>query len=333
MEDSHFYYKEENNRYELNLGLNRATKGLFASYCGFLISHFPHPIIPFRFPSHIVGEINFTPKNIDFDISRTNIISTEKSFSVQKEISLSIRKLFRDCLERGRYDPLYTIVVNYLQFYLQYYDQLKANFDRSYQDFYSKKELVTLCRDHIYILYKNAELRLSEILTLLKAKNIDVIYTINANVISDFQKILIQYLESKGNLVLRNVKINVSFYDVSQQTVNLINVIQIICKEISMPCHDISSVHSSILAEMTMDKKQFPIELEDLINEIEKEYEINIEVGKFSSMNKAAVNNANTFYLNYEHQTFQSLIKKSNSINSEKFKVYLLGIIGLDLKD
>jgi hypothetical protein len=67
--------------------------------------------------------------------------------------------------------------------------------------------------------------------------------------------------------------------------------------------------------------------------EIENEYSIQIEVGRFSNVNKASVNNGNTYYLNYDHQTFQSLIKKSDSDMSDNFKIYLLGIIGLDLKD
>jgi HSP90 family molecular chaperone/predicted phosphodiesterase len=332
MEDSSFFHTVENDRYVLKLGLNNSTKGLYASYCGFFISTHNSAILPFRFPSHIVGEINFKPKSIDFDISRTKIISTDKSQAIQREISLALRKLFRDCLESIN-EPMYQIVVNYLQFYLQNYDQLKPLFDKSYQDFYSKKELISLCREYTIVEYKNQKLSLSEVFTKLKSQNIDNIFNINSNVISDFQKIIIQYLQSKGHFIFKNTNFTVSFHDVSQQTVDLNTVIQIICKERSIPCLGISSLDNSILSEMKMNKKQFPEILQDLIVEIENEYSIQIEVGRFSNVNKASVNNGNTYYLNYDHQTFQSLIKKSDSDMSDNFKIYLLGIIGLDLKD
>ncbi len=332
MEDSSFFYTVDNNRYSLKLGLNNSTRGLYASYCGFFISPHNSAILPFRFPSHIVGEINFAPKSIDFDISRTKIISTDKSQAVQREISLALRKLFRDCLESSN-ELTYQIVVNYLQFYLQNYDQLKPLYDKSYQDFYSKKELISLCKENIIVEYENQRRSLNEVFLRLKSQNIDIIFSINSNVISDFQKIIIQYLQSKGHFIFKNINFNVSFHDVSQQSVNLNTVIQIICKEMAIPCQDISEVDPSILSEMKMNKNQFSASLQNLIIEIENEYSIQIEIGKFSNINKASVNNGNTYFLNYDHQTFQSLIKKSGSLFSEKFKIYLLGIIGLDLKD
>ena len=89
----------------------------------------------------------------------------------------------------------------------------------------------------------------------------------------------------------------------------------------AIPCQDISEVDPSILSEMKMNKNQFSASLQNLIIEIENEYSIQIEIGKFSNINKASVNNGNTYFLNYDHQTFQSLIKKSGSLFSEKFKI------------
>lgn len=332
MEDSIFYYTDENDRFNLKLGLNTSTRNIYASYCGFLINTHNYAILPFRFPSHIIGEINFKPKNIDFDISRTKIISTAKSQSVQKDMSLSLRKLFRECLESGL-SNVKQIVVNYLQYYLQFHDQYRPNFEKTYQDFYSRKELINLCKQNILVKYQNEEQTLEQVFLSLNEKNIDIIFSINSNIISDFQKIVTQYLESKGHFVFKNNNFYVSFHDASQQNVNFATVIQIICQDMALPVQDISSIHPSILDEMKLNKSQFPKNLQDLIRNIESEYNIYIEVGKFSSSNKASVNNGNTYFLNYDHQTFQSILMKSTNDNTEKFKTYLLGIIGLDLKD
>lgn len=332
VEDSLYFYREKNTQYELRLGLSTNTSGIIASYSGFLISNYPSPIIPYRFPSNIVGEINFSPKSIDFDVSRTNIITSAKSESVRREVSQSIRNLFRNCLENVN-SQIYPIVVNYLHYYLQYYDTNQANFDRYYKDFYSKKELISLCSEHTIVDFDNSNKKLNEVLGVLKVKSIDKIYVITGNVNSDYIAIIIQYLKSKGNFVFTNRNQNVSFHDIQQQQINLISVIQIIAAEHSITVQDVTTVHPSILSDMTMDKSKFPEKIQSHISKIQRDYSVVVEIGKFSQTLKPSVNNGNQIFLNYEHATFQSLLKNVESIDAGKFEVYLLGLLGLQLND
>ncbi|MBN8789784.1 MAG: ATP-binding protein, partial [Terrimonas sp.] len=331
VETASYHYSDRNAFYEYKFGLSLNTATIIASNSGFLISNYPAPILPFRFPAHIVGEINFFPKSIDFDVSRTNIIPSSKSDSIRREISLAVRPLFRAALENND-GKIYPLVVSYLHYYLQYFDANLANMDNSYKDFYSKKELISLCSEHTFLDYGDKQQKLGQIISVLKAKSIDRIYLLPSSAPTDYQKVVIEYLESKENLLIKNRNINVNFQDSQPQVVNIAAVVQLVAAELSITMQDIKSIHPSILTDMKLDKTQFDSKFQSILNKIENDYFVTIEIGKFSKLTKPSVSNGNQIFLNYNHGTFQSLVSNVNSINDDAFEIYLLGILNLQLR-
>lgn len=330
VEDSTFKYSDKNPRYEVRLGFGNSGKYIMASYCGFLITTYPSPLLPYRCPVHIGGEINFFPKAIDFDISRTNIIPTGKSESCKREISLAIKKLFRDILENKPQNQ-YQFVVNYLHYYLQNYDANRANMEASHSQFYSKKELISLCSEHTIVDYQGKKVQLGTVLSFLKMQSIDRIFYQNSAVLTDYQAIVVQYLDSKNYLIFRNRNTAVSFHDSQQQTTSFVNVIQLIAAEHGIAVQEISSVHPSMLTDMKLDKSQFHEKIQTHLSAIENEYSVVIEIGKFSATTKPSVSHANQIFMNYNHATFQSLLPKLDAMPDEALKIYLLGLLGLKL--
>jgi len=165
----------------------------------------------------------------------------------------------------------------------------------------------------------------------MKAKSINLIFYFNGQVANDYQMILIQYLENKGYLVFINKNFNVAFRD-GPSTVTLLNVIQPIASTHGMLVIDINQVQDEVTKDMKMDKNQFHETIQKHIKKIESKYEVSIEIGKFSSLPKASVKNKNQIYLNYDHETFQSLTEKID-LPEQVFETYLLGILGLRLSN
>lgn len=330
IEDSVFLYKSTTHQYELKLGIGPANKNMIASYCGFLINSHPYKIIPHMFPMHIGGEVNFFPKSIDFDISRTNIIATGKEIACMKDIALSMRILFRQALDKKDPDVYYN-VVNYLHCYLQYYDQIKTNLESSYSDFYSKGELINMCAEHTKVRYNGFEQSLSSILPLLKSKSINVIYIQDNEITTDYESVIIQYLESKENLVIKNNSAQINFYLGPQYVTNLGIVIQIIANENNFHIQNIKHITSESFSDMKMNKSQFDKKLQMQLEKIEEEYAIQIDISEFNALKKTSVSNANQIYMNYNHPTFTSLLSELPSIPEDTLRIYLLGLLGLGL--
>lgn len=330
IEDTTNTYINKTHQFELRLGLGVTGRNITASYCGFLITNYPHQIIPHMFPILIGGEINFSPKSIDFDISRTNIIPTIKAEACRREISVSIRKLFRKALE-GTNNEIYKQVVNYLHYYLQNFDAIAANLESSYNDFYSKKELISLCCEHTYIEYNNKMLPLSVILTSLKARSIDKFYLQSNNFPTDYELIVIEYLKNKGNLIIRNANVAVNFHASQQQVANLAAVIQIIGNENGISMQSIMNADSIVLSDMKLNKTHFDEKLQLNLANIEAKYHVSIEIGMFSKTTKPSVRHADQIFLNNNHDTFQSLLKEINLMKEDAIIIYLLGLLGLKL--
>src|SRR6476660_8678000 len=100
--------------------------------------------MPHRFPFIIGGEVNFKPKGIDFDISRSNILSTNKSLDFQREISVALRPLFKQGI-LSENTELKRTILNYLCFYLSVFDREQGTFDQTHLNFYTKEELIEIC--------------------------------------------------------------------------------------------------------------------------------------------------------------------------------------------
>jgi len=321
---------ETNDRYEFRLGLSPNAINLIASNSGFIITEMPLPIIPYKFPYIIGGEINFKPGGIDFDVSRSNIIPSEKASACQKEISFLLRKFFRQALESENL-PIKQIVVGYLQHYLQFYEQDKQQMYASYADFYSKKELVDLCANHTMIIYRGIQMNLATAFITMKAMKLDAVFITGQAGLNDYQMILKQYLENKGHLVVRNKPINVQLRHASPQA-SLDQVLRFIGEIYGIVIKDLSAVDNSFLIDMKMDKKQFPEALIQCILKIETTYEVSIEIGRFNKQNKPSVANGRDYFLNYDHDSVQSLLNRLKELSEEVLDIYLLGLLGLKLQ-
>ncbi|NML19416.1 hypothetical protein HHL16_00955 [Pseudoflavitalea sp. G-6-1-2] len=324
-----FEYSDVNDKYELRLGISGNARTIIASNSGFLISHLSHTILPFRFPQIICGEVNFKPKAIDFDVSRSNVIASPKSEAFRKEISIALRKLFRLVLESDAIE-IKRAVMNYLHYYLQYYDTNYVQVEQSYSDFYSKKELLSLCSEYTLVKYHGMPVSFLRVIQEIKKLNITNVYINSKFVSSEYELIVSQYLEDMGNLVIENNTINVQFWDGSQP-VSLSSVLQLLCSEHGMVLTEISEVNGYLIDDMKMDKNQFPDQLRRHISLIESRLGISIEVGKFNKTTKPSVNNGSQYFLNFGHETFDSLISKEENIQDDLFQIYLLGLLGLKM--
>ncbi|MBB1643881.1 metallophosphoesterase [Sphingobacterium sp. UME9] len=330
IEDSFHLYENKTHQYDLKLGIGLTNKNIIASYCGFLINDFPVQIVPSMFPAHIGGEVNFFPKSIDFDISRTNIIATGKEIACMKEISISLRKLFRQALEQ-KHPDFYLIVVNYIHCYLQYYDQIKMNLESFYSDFYSKTELIAMCMEHTKLKYDGDEQSLINILPILKSKSIDIIYIQNNDIPSDYESMLIQYLENKGNLVIKKTGALVYFHYGSQFQTNLATIIQIIANENNFHLQNIELMSIASFSDIKMDKSQFNKNLQIQLEKIEEEYAVIIEISKFKISKNPYASIVNQIYINCNHPAFMSLLAEVDTMPAETLRIYLLGLLGLGL--
>lgn len=322
----HFQLQTE--RYQSQLCIAVTPRNLIASNSGFLITSDPAPLLPFKFPIIIGGEVNFSPKGIDFDMSRTKIMESEKSISFRREISGSLRKLFRDALEAGEHNLVHS-VVQYLHFYLQNYDKNNSQMQLSYTDFYSKKELVALCSNYTTMDYQGRPCPISEIITTLKARSLARIFYTSSQVANDYEMIVIQYLESKGYLIVKNKSYNVAFRE-GPAVVSILNVIVPIAATHGISVLQLNQVPEDVMKDMKMDKSQFHENVQKHIIQIELKYGVTIEIGKFSKLLRPSVKNRNQIFLNYDHQTFQSLIKNTD-LPDQTFNIYLLGLLGLQL--
>ncbi len=328
-ENTLYTFNNSNIKYDIRLGISANSRPLIASYCGFFITLTPHAILPHRFPPIIGGEINFNPKGIDFDLSRSNIIVSPKSESTRKEISISLRNLFRQALEECNNEKVISEVVKYLQYYLQDFDANNALMQESYSDFYSKKELIRLCSDYTEVDYQGVRKSLTQVLSKLKRTELKKIF-FRSSIISDYDAIVVQYLENKGFLVVENLFFNVSFHTASYQ-VALRTVFEIIGNDIGINVLEFGKVEDDDLKDMKMNKSEFTGKLLELIEGIESKYNIKVDIGKFTQASKPSVSNEKQYFLNYDHAAFQSVIDNINVLSFDLAQTYILGLLGINL--
>lgn len=328
VDDANYHYELNTEKYTIKLCISSKPRTIIASNSGFLIATNPTPLIPFKFPMIIGGEVNFFPKGIDFDMSRTNIMQSEKSQSFRQNISISLRRLFRDALEVGE-PKMVQVIVQYLQYYLQNFDSDNNQMQLSYSDFYSKKELIALCSTYMLLNYQGRPQSISHIIASYKLNSRKKVFYTNSALLNDYQNILAQYLESKDYLIIYNRSFNVAFRD-GPSVVSLLTVIQPIVTENGITLVELNQVQEDVTKEMKMDKSQLHKKIQLNISKIESSHGVSIEVGSFSKLPKPSVRNNKQIFLNYDHETFQSLVKNPD-IPDEILHIYLLGILGLHL--
>jgi len=328
LEKSLYRYETESSSHVIKLGIGPEPIQIIASNSGFKIGVDLPEIIPHKFPFIIGGEVNFLPKGIDFDMSRTKIMPTKKAQMFRKEMSVSLRKLLREALEGGK-EKLINAVLNYLYYYLQFYEANNAQMQASYTDFYSKVELINMCCDYTNFHHEGQVLPLRDIISSMKVRGLNHMFFFNNNNTTDYQTIVIQYLQSKGYLVFANRGINVSFRD-TPATISLQGVMMQIASHYNFRLLDINQVPADILVDMKMDLSVLPERLQNLLPEISVRNNVKIEVGKFGKLPKASVRNKDNIFLNFEHETYQSLIAMIDD-PEDQFQVYLLGILGLPI--
>jgi predicted phosphodiesterase len=329
VEDGIFLYSEKNSKYEVRLAIGEGSRALIASNSGFLITTYPAPIIPTLFPYIIGGEVNFMPKTIDFDISRSNIIETQKSIEFRRELSVSLRVLFRQVIESNN-ENLKQIVLRYLQFYLTVIESYKPHLVISYKDFYSKKELIQLCVSSMKFEFENKNMLLSEIISSLSEKSIKKIYFPQSNPMNDFDHAVTNYLRGAGNLVIAPETITVHFRD-GQRAFSMLNVMQLICAEYGFELTPINKVASTLMGQMLIEKSTLPANIRNQIDFIEKENHTKIEIASLGSYYKPFFILTSTYFINYNHYTFQDLLYTHKEITDEMVGCYLCGLLGLSI--
>ncbi len=330
-ENGVYFYKVSGSKWRIEVELSNNFKHIIASNSGFLISYNSPAIIPYKFPFCIGGEVNFAPKSIDFDLSRSNIIESEKSNEFRRELSLSLRPLFRQALEENN-NQLVPIVVNYLQFYLVNYDAFQKQFSETYKDFYSKKELVSLCLEHLVFEFDGKLKNLSEILRKLKERGIDTIYITHKSSLNDNESIVVNYLRDRGNFVVKHAQIVNAFHDEQNGMINT-SVIKVIAAMQGFKIADVTGglVYSEI-ANMKINRKAFPAKLVDVVAMIEREQRIEVHIASFNKTSKPFVTLKNQYFINSDHPTFQSLLANVERLPDAVIKVYLLGVFGIGIE-
>lgn len=324
-----YLYEVSSNNYVVKLGIGTQSRRLIASNSGFLINDYNPSIVPFRFPSIIGGEINFRVKAIDFDVSRSNILSTEKASSVRKEISVSVRKLFRDALESGD-QTLIESVLPYFNYFLEYFDENKANVDYSYVDFFSKNEIIQILCDHTEILHMGVYRSLGTVIELLKPTSNNRIYLLPNSKLETFHTVVLNYLRNSGNCVIPTRSFSVNFHD-STPTVNLSNVARIIAEFYRFEVVDLFEVASNILESLTMDSSMLGEGLSSILRTINTRYNLDVSIYDLSAEVDPVIRIGNKYFVNYNHLAFQSLLQKFTSMDKELAEGYLYGLLGIGI--
>ncbi len=188
-----------------------------------------------------------------------------------------------------------------------------------------------MCAEHTLIQYGKKESSISTIFNVLKSKSIDKVYIYYNSLLTDYEAIVIDYLADKGNLIVQQQSTTVNFINSQQYTTNLIDVIRIIADEYGISIHDIKNITPDLLPEMRLDKSVFSKKLLLQLFNIESNYNVIIEIGKFCKTRKSSVSYENQIFLNFNHDTFQSILKDIENIDEMSLRIYLLGLVGLQL--
>lgn len=330
-EEGDFSFQLKNTKYEFRLVISQNPRSIIATNSGFLINTNAPQIIPYRFPFIIGGEVIFEPRSIDFDLSRTNIIETEKASEFKKEISVSLRSLFRQVIESDNVPvQLKILTLNYIQFYLLFYDKDLNKFTDTYSDFYSKKELMTLCMELMEFNFKAKRNNLYDILKDLKTNRNPVIYIDTSGISDDLNKIVSSYLYGKGNLVVQPEIITVQFREGPIQF-SIAQLLEIIASENGFLCVNIANISQNKMVELRVENSELHEKIANSIGRIKNVIKKNIEFANFGTTTKAVIHFNDEYFINHDHHYLQNLINNIENYNEETLGIYFLGLLGLNL--
>ncbi|MBO0951191.1 metallophosphoesterase [Fibrella sp. HMF5405] len=322
-------YERKTSKYECKLTIGNTGRYIIATNSGFLINESPSQIIPYKFPFVIGGEVVFEPRSIDFDLSRTNIMHSEKSLEFKRFISASLRYLFRSVLESYN-SEMKIIVVRYLQYYLVSYEDIIQQVTETYNDFYSKNELIQLCSQYTFLEFKSLRKPLNEILIILNSVNISKVYYYQTENVSDLALLIASFLKSNGNLVFSSVNLSALFREGSLGF-NMTQVVNIIAS-----VHGISLVHlNDILYDevnkVLIDRSSIPAKVSGCIDKLEKKYSIKISLAHFGADYRLFLNNGEVNFINCDHASFADLVSNIDHYNDITLEVFMLGVLGRSL--
>ncbi|CAG4997316.1 Chaperone protein HtpG [Dyadobacter sp. CECT 9275] len=318
-----------NDRFVAKIGIGLDIRSIYTSNSGFIINAHGTNAFPFRFPGIIGGEVNFKPKAIDFDVSRNNIIDNEKSLAFRKHISSSARKLFRDVIESGNIE-LTERIMQYISYYIEYFEANNAKMTASYNDFYSKRELFDMFIKNSRFVFGHRSQNLNDIFLELSRLGLNRIYTITGRKFEEHEEIVIEYLRDNGNFVVDPPNFNIQFQD-GGHNVNMLNVFHAIGGEYGFSITDVLSIKEHILHDMKKDKAQYDTKLVQHLSDIETKHSISIDIADFKNSLKPSIRYDTQFLLNESHESFKSLLTHLDTFLPETIDVYLLGLLGLQL--
>jgi len=224
------------------------------------------------------------------------------------------------------------MVKGYLAFYLVNVETNAANFQDSYQDFYTKKELISLLMEHLdFEILPGYHRKLGVILQNLKNNGINKIYIIPRQTMSDIESIIVSYLRARGNFVVTQQQFSPLFRD-GQQPVQILQVMHIIAQTSGLQLKDVASVTEMELNSMCLNKNSLDQKLIAVISAIQIEHNVVVEFAELNSTSKSYAQLRNTYYVNYKNETFQSLLENLDKMSVATIQIYLAGILGIKLK-
>ena len=137
-------------------------------------------------------------------------METDKAIDFRKDISVSLRFLFRKVIESSSLELKRTVLI-YLQYYLINYDSILSSINGSYVDFYSKRELIDMCANLMIISFRGIISSLAQIFPILKIENQSDVFVYNEIADLGFTKLVVRYLGGRKNLIIEYTNVTVQF--------------------------------------------------------------------------------------------------------------------------
>jgi predicted MPP superfamily phosphohydrolase len=328
-ENAAFTWCISKENYELRLAIGDGQRSIIASNAGFLISTDPKPLLPHRFPSIIGGEVNFQPRAIDFDLSRTTIMTTQKSIDFRKELSVSLRALFTDALDKGT-SQLKSSIGNYLMHYLTYIDQEQTSFDSTYMNFYTKGEIINILADLLVYDYNGAMISVREIAYKLKQKALDTVYS-HVKDLNENEKVIIRYLQGKGNFLFIPSNANATFSGMGTYAVGNSSVLQKLFQYFNIKFIQLNKNNISLIPLPDVDIVTSAPKLYQEIQNIQHSYSVDIRMVPLGYNERAVIKQGKHYVINTDSGAFRTLLRSSVNLSKEIISVYILGLLGLEL--
>lgn len=104
----------------------------------------------------------------------------------------------------------------------------------------------------------------------------------------------------------------------------------LICAEHGISIAQVSNVYTGELEKMKMKKEELPTAFKLNLELIEQELGIRIDIASFSKDFRPLIKFHRTYFINYDHPSFQSLLQNIDHFNDENIVAYLCGMLEID---